>query len=95
MFGEPAARDLISALAIASDKPVAPGWDGWLPGNVKSFAKKITPDAWDRKVKALCTLLVKYSPKHRLRKQQRFSQINLDSDGNPKRPNEFDINTNM
>jgi DNA helicase II / ATP-dependent DNA helicase PcrA len=63
MFGEPAARDLISALAIASDKPVAPGWDGWLPGNVKSFAKKITPDAWDRKVKALCTLLVKYSPK--------------------------------
>ena len=63
MFGEPAARDLISALAIASDKPVAPGWDGWLPSNVKSFAKKIAPDAWDRKVKALCTLLVKYSPK--------------------------------
>ena len=28
MFGEPAARDLISALAIASNKEAAPGWDG-------------------------------------------------------------------
>ena len=41
MFGEPAARDLISALAIASNKEAAPGWDGWLPGNLKTFAKKI------------------------------------------------------
>ena len=40
MFGEPAARDLISALAIASNKEAAPGWDGWLPGNLKTFAKK-------------------------------------------------------
>ena len=63
MFGEPAARDLISALAIASNKEAAPGWDGWLPGNLKTFAKKIAGEPWDRKVKALCTMLVKFSPK--------------------------------
>ena len=63
MFGEPAARDLISAIAIASNKEAAPGWDGWLPGNLKTFAKKISGESWDRKVKALCTMLVKFSPK--------------------------------
>ena len=62
MFGEPAARDLISALAIASNKEAAPGWDGWLPGN-QNICQENLSEPWDRKVKALCTMLVKFSPK--------------------------------
>ena len=64
LFKDPVAQDLLTAVAIASNTKPEKGWNKNISPNVVSFAKKISHEPWKTQVKALATLLEKWSPKY-------------------------------
>ena len=63
LFKDPVAQDLLIAVAISSNVKPEKGWNRKISPNVASFSKKIKDEPWTTKVKALATLLEKWSPK--------------------------------
>ena len=64
LFKDPVPQDLLTAVAVSSNTKPEKGWNKNISPNVVSFAKKISHEPWKTQVKALATLLEKWSPKY-------------------------------
>ena len=63
-FQNPHAKQLVTAIGIASSQKLSRGWNRKLGPKLFGFAKKLeTEDGWDRKVKALATSIINNLPK--------------------------------
>jgi len=63
-FQNPHAKQLVTAIGIASSQKLSRAWNRKLGPKLFGFAKKLeTEDGWDRKVKALATSIINNLPK--------------------------------